>query len=121
MDGEPRVKGFAFETTLRELEALRGATVAHTVRERLPRELSDGALLANGWYPLAWYRALLSSIREVTAEGHDLVRLLGHRAVHADLSSIHRSVLKLLSAKTITQIGGRYFQRVYDTGSMEVV
>jgi hypothetical protein len=117
----PCVKGFAFETTLRELSALRGAGVAHTVHDRLAPELRDGGILANGWYPLAWYRAMLGAMREVTREGPELMRLLGHRAVHTDLSTIHRTVLKLLSPKKITEIGGRYFRRVYDTGSMTVV
>lgn len=121
----PRVRGLAFETTLGEVRRLRGYATADAVvallLSRGAEVVGSGATLANGWYPIAAYRELLAAIREVTGEGPELIRLIGHGAVRADIPRLYHRILHALSPKTIAQLGARYFPRIYDTGAFSVV
>jgi hypothetical protein len=125
LEARPSVKGLAFRTVMNELAVARGPLVGEWARAAMPAELRDAitmdGVVTNGWYPVGWYRAMWRAICDASEEGAQLVRLLGRRAVHADASSLHRAVLRLVSPSTLTRTGARYFNRIYDTGGIRIV
>ena len=121
----PQVKGLAFRTTMSQVVRLCGADVAERATSALPAELRDalggGHLLVSGWYPIDWYKAMFRAICNASQGGPGLVRAIGHDALVADTSTLHRPLLRLLSPATLTSLGARYFGRFYNRGSYSVV
>jgi len=121
----PRVKGLAFETVLGEVRRLRGPETAHAVMELLTARgnevVGTSVIMVNGWYSIAAYRGLLAAIRDATGEGTEVIRLIGNSSVHTDIPRLYQRLLHALTPKTITQLGARYFKRIYDTGTLSVV
>jgi hypothetical protein len=119
------VKGVAFHTVLQQLRALRGPEVERAtidlLEPALKTALDDGSLLPNGWYPIAWYRDLWRAIDLTSHEGPPFIWRMGYASLMADISGIYRPVLRLLSPGTMTELGARYFNRIYDTGKMRVI
>lgn len=55
-ESTPRVKGFAFETTLREVSRVRGPEASYQVLRTIggePAAILERSLVAAGWYPIA--------------------------------------------------------------------
>lgn len=108
-----------------QVARLCGADVAARATSALPPELRDalsgGHLLVSGWYPIDWYKTMFRAICDASKGGPTLVRAIGHDALVADTSTLHRPLLRLLSPETLTSMGARYFGRFYSRGSYSVV
>ena len=122
---EPRVKGVAFRTVLKLVEKSRGpeviALALAVMPEDVARALRYGEIIAAGWYPVAWYRAMWSALLATVREGDPFVRTLGRDAVDLDFGSIYRALLRVLTPKTAVSIGMKHFGQIYDTGRVRVV
>src|SRR5439155_6829587 len=60
--GSVRVKGVNFKTLLSTLARIHGQQSVDATLKELPAEVEEalrlGAVVASGWYPIDWYRAL---------------------------------------------------------------
>jgi hypothetical protein len=122
---EPRVKGVAFRTVLRLVEKSRGPEVIARALAAMPTDVAHGVrygeIIAAGWYPVTWYRAMWSALLASAQEEAPFVRALGRDAVDVDFGSIYRALLRVLTPKTAVSIGMRHFGQIYDTGRVRVV
>jgi hypothetical protein len=121
---EPRVKGVAFQTVLKLVEKSRGPEVIAGAVAAMPEEVARAIryseIIAAGWYPVAWYRAMWTALLATAAEGDPFVRTLGRDAVDHDLGSIYRALLRVLTPKTAVSVGMKHFGQIYDTGRVRV-
>jgi hypothetical protein len=123
---EPRkLKGVNFRGTLGALERLRGKDTVAAVLARVPGEpgvaLRDGAVLTGGWYPAAWYHALLVAIVEETGGGEPIVAQLARDAVMNDLETIFRILSLFVSPTFALQNAIKVLRRYVDGGTVEVL
>lgn len=120
----PRVKGLAFRTVLALVESARGAGTVERAVAAMPEDVAHalryGEVIAAGWYPLEWYRAMWSAIQSATGEGDAFVRQLGRDAVDEDFGGVYRVLMRMLTPKTLLSIGMRHFRHIYDTGQVRV-
>jgi hypothetical protein len=123
--GEPHVKGVSFRSVLQALEALRGGEVVKNCTAQLPPDLAEafqyGTILASGWYPIQWYRALLDSVRKSACSGEQFLFQIGRQCMLQDTTGVYRAVFNLLSPQTVIRVTPRLFNNYYDTGKCSVV
>lgn len=123
---QPRVKGVAFRTVDACFLELRGEQARARARNAMSPEVasafSSGLVLAASWYPIAWYRDLLRSLRASTAEGPELIRQIGHLSMRHDMKSVYKQIFaRFVSPQTMLSISNRLFSTYYDTGAIEVL
>jgi len=120
----PSVKGLAFRTVLTLVERARGPEGVEgslaAMPEEVGRALRYGEIIAAGWYPVDWYRAMWSGIRSATGGGDAFVRQLGRDAIDHDFGSVYRVLMRMLTPKTLLSIGMRHFHHIYDTGEVQL-
>jgi hypothetical protein len=122
---EPRAKGVSFRSSQHALAKLRGDdAVARTLdalaEPGLAAKLRAHEILPGGWYPLAWYRDLLGSMRRTTGEGPELMRALGREGVREDLGGVFRIFLLVVSPQFLLSRAAALWSTYYDTGKMIV-
>lgn len=102
---ETRIKGQAFRGLLSALEVLRGAESVRAVLADMPGEageaLRSGKVIASGWYPSPWYAELHAAIHRTLRVGPEFSRTLSMAATKADINSVYRFVMRLLSPTTL--------------------
>src|SRR5690606_3390320 len=122
---ERKLKGINFLGTLKALEREHGRDVRERVERSLDGELGEslrhGALVASGWYPASWYRALLACIVRETRGDEGMVRRLSNAAVSADMKTLFRIVKLFLTPERALQQSMRISSRYIDGGEIEVV
>jgi hypothetical protein len=120
----PSVKGVAFRTVLTLVATARSQEVVDAALAQMPSEAGDalryGTVIASGWYPVEWYRALWSAICGATGEGEELVRAIGRAAIDHDFGTLYRALFRMLSPTTLVTTGLKHFSHIYDTGSVAV-
>lgn len=125
MTGEPNVKGVAFRSVLAALEALRGSEAVQKALDAMPGDVGNrlrgGTIVASGWYPISWYRAMFQGITRGLGEGRDLVRAIGTQCSDQDLRGVYRYILRVLSPQTVFSVSPRLFNNYYDTGAIEII
>ncbi len=118
------MKGVAFRTVMTVIAKERSRESVDAALARMPGEAGDalryGTIIAAGWYPIAWYRALWSAICAATGEGEDLVRAMGRAAIDHDFGTVYRALFRMLSPRTLVTTGVKHFSHIYDTGSVTV-
>ena len=121
----PSVKGIAFGTVMKIVRAQREPAVVERALEAMSEEVRDalryGTIIASGWYPVSWYRAMWSGILAATDEGLDFVRFVGRTSVDVDFPTLYRAAFRVLSPRTLVTLGLKHFKQIYDTGSVEVL
>ncbi len=121
----PSVKGVAFGTVMKVVAELRGAALAERALEAMSDEVRDAlrfrTIIAAGWYPVPWYRAMWSGVLAASGEGADFVRVVGRAAIESDFNSLYRAAFRMLGPRTLLSLGVKHFGHIYDTGSVEVV
>jgi hypothetical protein len=124
-DASPKVKGIAFKSVLRALEALHGARAAESCLTQVSNELAGGfrynTILTSGWYPIAWYRDLLKAVQTATGLGDRALFEIGRQCARQDMTGIYRLGFKLLSPQVVLGLSSRLFSNYYDTGESKVV
>ena len=122
---ERNLKGINFLGTLEALEREHGRDVRERVERGLDGDVGEslrsGALVANGWYPAAWYRALLARIVKETGGDEQTIRRLSNAAVSADMKTLFRIVKLFLTPERALQQSMRISSRYIDGGEIEVV
>lgn len=124
--GEPRqLKGINFVGTLAALARVHGPRVRAEVERDLGGEVGEalrhGGITSNGWYPAAWYDALLRQIVRAVRGDESTVRFLSREAVKADFATLFRIVRLFLSPHKALQQSMRVSSRYIDGGVIEVV
>jgi len=121
---EPHVKGVSFRSVLQALEALRGSEVVKNCTAQLPADLAEafqyGTILATGWYPIQWYRALLDCARKAAGAGEQFLYQIGRQCMLQDTTGVYRAVFNLLSPQTTIRVTPRLFNNYYDTGTCSI-
>ncbi len=116
---DPRVKGVAFRSLVRSLETLKGEAAVRAAYRAMPAHVASalqyGELVATGWYPIEWYRAVIAAVvREAPA------RDLGAQSIRDDMNGPYRVLLRLLRPETLLSIAPKIFDRYYDTGRLVI-
>lgn len=78
----------------------------------LVERIRTHSILATGWYPVAWHRALLGAL--VEHGGPIALREVVQRATYESVSSIHRLLVRALSPETLIQQGARLFSSFFE-------
>jgi hypothetical protein len=123
---EVQAKGQSFRAFLPAVARICGPKMVPTVLDALVDEdvrdaMRYGRIVATGWYPVAWYRALHAAAQLATHGGSDLARRIGHDAMNEDLGSLHRFVASMLAPQTLFRIGNRIFSTYWRGGDVKTV
>jgi hypothetical protein len=92
----------------------------------MPAELRDayrnGVVLAASWYPIAWYKEVLSAFRGAGNEGPELIRQIGYQAVRRDMIGTYKMMFaRIFSPQTLLSLTQHLFNTFYDTGESKVI
>lgn len=116
-------KGSNFIGLLKAIDTLHGAAARERVLELLPQELSTslrlGTILVVGWYPVEWYAQLHAAIDRCLEGGPSMARQLSRTAVGADITSIHRFIIGMLSVETVFGQAHRVMGLYWKGGTIE--
>lgn len=125
MAHQRKLKGINFTGTLDALARVHGSVARERVEQRVRGEAGEairmGAIVASGWYPAAWYAALLDAIVAETHGDDNTVRKLSRDAVKADFSTLFRIVRLFMTPQKALQQSMRISSRYIDGGEIEVV
>jgi hypothetical protein len=120
---DPKVKGVAFRSVLTLVERSLGPSAMESAVSAMPEEVAKahryGEIIASGWYPIAWYRETWQGILGASGRGDDFVRKVGRDSIDLDFGSIYRTLMRVLSPKTLVSVGMTHFGQIYDTGNVE--
>jgi hypothetical protein len=118
----PRVKGHAFRSVMTSARNLRGDPFVDRAVQRVPEATQRmlPAVVVGGWYPTAAYRDLLGALRD-EAGSTEIVREIGRACTDADVGSVWRVVIKLVSPESVLAGSGRYFSNIYSQGAVTIV
>lgn len=119
-----KLKGINFSGYLgayeREFGAERRSALEASVAEPLRSALANREILASGWYPVAWYDALLAGV-EGDVAGEEEVRRIGGLAVEHDFRTLFRLVRLFLKPQFTLKQTVRISARYFDGGDVEVI
>ena len=122
MPDDIRTKGTNILAMIAAVESLRGAALRDAIVADLPgsggEEIRTKAVIAAGWYPIGWYRDLLGAI--VAHTEAPLVRQLGRASTRANVSTIHRIFMRMISPHTLIKQGGRLFSSYFEGASVTI-
>lgn len=123
---ELMAKGLNFRGFLRAVERLHSPAIAEQVVQALPIPEARDALryhriVASGWYPVAWHRALHVSAQAVTGSSRELARRIGYEGMRDDLGGVYRLVASLLAPETLVRIGNRLWSSYWNGGVVQTV
>lgn len=122
---ELRVKGHGLHGMLAALSTIEGSAVRARVEARIPRDFADalkhGAIVAGGFYPLAWARAIHQLAMEEGTKGAKLPYLLGHENTSKNLHGIYAFVVKMFDPGTVISQGKRLMTMYYGGGTADVI
>jgi hypothetical protein len=123
-DVEPEVKGVSFYNIGESLQRLRGDEAMARFRDRAPASvlalLDSRALVAVGWYPIDWYRALVAAAMEATGDRLELARELGRDATLNDFRGIYRMLCFVVSPEALLKRAQGVFARYRRPGTLIV-
>ncbi len=119
-----RVRGHAFLGAYASLEGLRGQSAQRSALPRLVPSLrvmfEQHRLVEDEWYPIAWYKELLSAVRVAGGDSENIVRAIGAECSRRDLSGPYRWFARLLRPQALFAGSMRFFRSYYDTGEVWV-
>lgn len=119
---EPRINGIMLQNRLQNIGMVAGRSVLEQVREGLPPDLSEayryGRIVAGGWYPISWLRALHASLERVAGANANLARKLGYFGTKQNFRGVHRAFLRVLSPTSVIERSSRIFRTYYEVGDM---
>jgi len=82
-----------------------------------------GAIVANGWYPVEWYRQLhlaMHSACRMVGGGPELSWRLGREAAQDEFSGVYRYLLKVLAPETLVAQVPRAFGMYFKGGTVKM-
>lgn len=115
-----RARGVSFRSLLVQLERRGGRPLVERVLAGIGGEvehaLRTGAVVANAWYPVGWYDALLASAEREGAGARALV----HEGVAHDFRTIFKVVSLVVSPKSALTNAVKVMARYWDGGRVAV-
>ncbi|MFO0562805.1 MAG: hypothetical protein U0269_32600 [Polyangiales bacterium] len=122
---ELRVKGHGLTGMLSAITVIEGEAVRSKVEARLPDDLRDalrlGAVVAGGFYPIGWARAIHERALEEGSKGAQLPFLIGYESTKKDLQGIYAFVAKMFNPGTVLGQGKRLMAMYYGGGTADVL
>lgn len=123
MTQEIRTKGSNILAMVGALATVRSAELRDAVVRDIPGEGGDEirhkSIIAAGWYPIAYSRALFKTIVDHTQDAA-IIRELGRQSTRATVPTIQRVFMKLISPHTLIKQGGRLFSSYFENASVSV-
>jgi hypothetical protein len=114
-------KGQGFIGLLIGLAQLRGPDAKLKLLPRVNAELrvliERDAIIASGWYPLAWYSEVTKAIRD--EYGDDIGLEIGRLGMRNDINSFIRFILALASPLMLLHLSSRVFRIYFQGASLE--
>ncbi len=121
---EGQLKGSAYHSTLKFIEAHFGAGAKERVIARLSdedRALVGGIMLPIHWYPLEPFPRLLRAMEEELGRGDlSLVTDRGAWAAIHDMKTVHKVLLRLVTPSWLIEKGTRLWPSFHTSGRWEV-
>jgi len=121
---ESEIKGQSLRNYLITLRALRGNETADRVLASLSGELrqglENGAILAGGWYPVAYKRELHEAGARVTGDP-SLARTMGYEMTKHDLGGLYRAFVRIATPRFVLSVSSRMFSTYFRPGIMQVM
>ncbi len=120
---EPQLKGSAYLSTLAFIETHFGAAAKDRVLERMPpeeREMFGHMVLPIQWYPLAPFPRLLRAMDAEVGKGDlSIVTERGTWAALQDMRTVHKVLLKLVTAQWVVEKGMKLWPNFHTSGRWE--
>ena len=120
---EIEVKGLAFVNVVGAIEEARGDAFKKRMIDAMPDDsrsaLRLGSVLANGWYPVRWYRELFAAAVAASRKPN-LPRELGRISVRRDVKGVHRLLFRIMSVETLQAQGARFFKSYFKPSEVSV-
>ncbi|MCC6644386.1 MAG: hypothetical protein IT374_02300 [Polyangiaceae bacterium] len=114
----------SFRSVMNAVESLRGAGARERCVGAMAPEIGDplryGQIVAGGWYPIGWYKAMWQGVLAGAQGGPELVRQVAHECMRQDTAGVYRLVMRLVSPETVFAGASRFFSTYYDTGTLQV-
>ncbi len=118
-------KGINFRTFWASLERLYGPEVVEQTKALLPEEIADavrtGAIVASGFYPVAWYIEHHKAAMNATRRGPALAREIAAESTRADFRGVYRFFAIILSPESFVARAGKAWGMYWSTGTVTVV
>lgn len=118
------MKGLSLRNYPRVLEELRGRRAVDDMVRALPSELrtalANGAIVAGGWYPVAWKCALHDAGKRVTGDAN-LAWVMGREMTLRDLQGVYRAFVRVVSPRFVLSFGAQLFSSYLRPGAMRVL
>jgi len=99
MPDDNKIRGQAIRSAIEVLDEVVAPGAKDRVIARLPRDVADayryGAIIASGWFPLAWYREFHQSVKMECSFVPDVHRRIGFAATTKDIHGMYRFILKI--------------------------
>lgn len=125
MSGELRCKGVMLRNRVDLVGSLRGEQALAKTFDLLPREIADAlrykSVTATAWYPIAWLREVHAAAAQATSSGPELARTLGREGAKKNFTTIHRTLLPLLSPTSIVERSPRVLRTYFDGGEIRIL
>ena len=125
MAADIEIKGVSFLGFLTGIKRGDGPEALARVLAEVPgpggEALRHGEVLAGGWYPVVWYKALLTTIEQSFPDGRAHVRALSRAAVVGDFSTLFRLVSLVVSPESALKNAVRVMSKYFKGGTVEVV
>ena len=119
-----RLKGVNFRGILRSVERRFGAAGRDRVLAAVAGEggqaLRAGEVVAGGWYPPAWYDALLAAVQQTFPEPN-ILRTLAHDSIRDDFSTIFKIMSLIATPESALRNATRIMRLYVDGGSIRVI
>jgi hypothetical protein len=117
------VKGITFGSLLASLERMRGRDAVDATFRVLPPHVASplrlGEVVSSGWYPVEWYRTLLTTVVQSSGEAElDLAWQLGRDASISQFRGIHRLLLRVISSELLVSQAPKIFRMYFDGGEV---
>ena len=120
-----RAKGVSFRGAMQQLERRGGRELLDRVLARVGGEageaLRHGAVVSGGWYPAAWYAALLEAVEAEHPSDPDAIRSLTREAVTEDFRTIFRLLSWVVSPEAALRNAVKIMARYWEGGRVEVL
>jgi hypothetical protein len=125
MSLEARAKGINFRSFLTVLARVRGEGALERTKALLPEDIRSaldlGAVVASGWYPIAWYRTLHAAMNTACREpSTELSRTIGREASVEEFSGVYRFLLKVITPETLVSQAPRVFRMYFVGGEVRL-
>jgi hypothetical protein len=114
-----------FRGVMKQLERRGGKALLERVLARVPGDvgtaLRTGEVVTGGWYPAAWYDALLSAVEAEYPTDRTAIRTLTREAVTDDFKTIFKIISLVVSPNAALRNGVKVMARYWEGGRVDLL